>query len=257
MIDLHTHVLPGIDDGARDWEVALKMLEGFSACEMQTIVATPHFMDGYCSTPEEVRSLCNKLQQKAAAEGLEIEVLPGMEVYLSPGIPEMLRKNELLTINDTGKYMLVELPFQEVPAYTQRVIFELLIQNVTPVIAHPERNTEIEKDPNLMLRLLEKGALAQVNAGSLTGLFGDRVRRTAETLLTHNMIHCLASDAHSAVERGPGLGEALQRVKQLLGEQEAARLVWDNPLKVLQGQAIVPEEPLIYKKKLISRIFSW
>ncbi|MHB1127149.1 MAG: tyrosine-protein phosphatase [Bacillota bacterium] len=255
MIDLHTHVLPGIDDGPRDWDVALQMLKGFTACEMQTIVATPHFMDGYSTTPDEVRSLCTQLRQKAADLGVELEIMPGMEVYLSPDLPEMFRKNKILTLNDSGKYMLVELPFQEVPSYTQRVLFELLLRDVTPIIAHPERNAEIEKDPNLLLRLLEKGALAQVNAGSLTGLFGDKVRRTAEILLTHGMVHCLASDAHSVAERGPGLGEALHRAKQLLGEQAARCLVVENPLKVLQGQMIVPEEPQSYRKKLFSKVF--
>ncbi len=239
MIDLHVHILPGLDDGAQSPEVALEMARRACADGTGALVATPHVISGlYPNTREAVLEAVERLNSLISRHELTVQVLPGAEYRIEHDLPERFGRGELLTLNDSGRYLLVELPSSQIPAYTSRVIYELLLQGVVPVIAHPERNHGFVKDPSQLYNLIARGALAQVTAGSLTGLFGSTAATAAQLFLAHGCIHFIASDAHSPRGRAPVMSGALEPAGRLLGEDGAARLVKDNPRRVLQGKGV-------------------
>jgi len=244
MIDIHSHILPAIDDGPSELETSLQMLNIAAENGTTTMIATPHFH-------EQIRPKKHKIIQKLdllkeEAEKLNITLYAGMEVYLTPDTPQNLRKDNLLTLAGSN-YLLVEFPFQQIPSYIDTILFEIMLQGKAPVIAHPERYTEIIENPNKMLKYLEKGALAQINSGSLLGYFGQEVQACAENLLTHGMVHFLGSDAHSTGRRKPILKQALQQIKEIAGE-ETANILSENAEKLINKKPILSSHRPIEKK---------
>jgi len=183
----------------------------------------------------------NEFQQALNGEGIPLKVLPGAEIYLSPETPQRLANGELMTVNDQGKYLLVELPMQCVPGFTEEILFELKVRGVTPIIAHPERNLELAKNPERILDFAAKGCLMQINAGSITGLYGEKVRKTAHLLVKNDLIHLIGSDAHSAGGRCPRIREALGIVERL--KPGKAKEIANYGEKVLAGKEVGPEVP--------------
>lgn len=238
MLDLHSHILPGIDDGAKDLGTALAMAGIAVGDGITTMVATPHFMEGEIdNTRELVLAKCREYEQVLAKKNLPLKIIPGTEVYLSPNIPERMKRGELMTINDTGKYLLVELPMQSVPSWVEQVMFELNVLGVTPIIAHPERNGELAGDIELVARLVDKGCLLQINGGSLTGLYGKQIKKTADHLVKQGLFHFIGSDAHSAGGRSPRLKEEMAMLERLF--PGGAEYVAQNGKSVLAGEELV------------------
>ena len=197
MIDIHSHILPGVDDGARSIEESIKILQKAADAGVTTIVATPHVLEVPSKSEwQRVNNVFNRLKQKIVQENIHIEMILGAELFISPDLPQSIEENRELCINN-GSYVLLELPMLEIPPFTEQTIFELQLQEIVPIIAHPERNLEIQQMPNTLPGLLPKGVLTQLNAGSLTGVYGRKVQKTARTLLKKNLIHIMASDIHS------------------------------------------------------------
>lgn len=239
LVDLHIHILPGMDDGPGSPAEALEMARRAGAEGIGAVVATPHVITGlYPNTREKILESVEYFRDLLREKQLPLSVFPGAEYRLEPDLPERLARGELLTLNDTGRYLLVELPSSLIPPYTGRVIYELLLQGVIPVIAHPERNLALAKEPSLLYELVAKGALSQVTAGSLTGMFGSGAALTAQLFLAHGCAHFLASDAHSPHGRAPVLAEALEAATRLLGKDGAGRLASGNPLKAVRGTGV-------------------
>ncbi|RDV84794.1 tyrosine-protein phosphatase [Ammonifex thiophilus] len=154
MIDIHTHILPGLDDGAEDLEEALSMARLALADGVTALVATPHVIRGsFFPSRQEILETVSLLNERLAEQGLPLRVLPGAEYRLEPDLPERLAKGELVPLNDAGRYLLVELPSTFVPPYAERVLYELQLQGVTPILAHPERNAELCRRPELLASL--------------------------------------------------------------------------------------------------------
>jgi len=222
LIDLHCHILPGIDDGAASLDDSLAIARLALQDGVRRVVATPHWGEGaFTGTGAEIQERVRTLQRELLGRGVGLEILAGAELFLSPEVPARCAEDPLLTLNGS-RYLLVELPFRMVPPYAEQILFELQLQGIVPVIAHPERNAEITANPELLRKLVDRGALAQVTAGSLEGAFGSRVRRAAETLVKGRLVQIIASDAHSARGRPPRLEGAVRRAAQLVGD-EAAR----------------------------------
>lgn len=239
MIDLHTHILPGLDDGARSPEDSLAMAHCASADGIHSMVATPHVITGlYPTTREAILEAVEHFNGLLQKNEIPLTILPGAEYHLEPDLPERLARGQLLTFNDAGRYLLVELPAALVPDHTGRVIYELLLQGVTPVIAHPERNAGFVKEPPLLHDLISRGALAQITAGSLTGLFGNSAAKSARLFIEYGCVHFIASDAHSPSNRVPVLSVAAREVARLIDERKARCLVTDNPHRVVRGESI-------------------
>lgn len=237
MIDLHIHILPSLDDGPSDLEESLTMAGLAAADGITAVVATPHIIPGlYNNSREKILASVNEFRSQLVARNILLEVLPGAEYMLDPAIPGWLKEGKVMTLGDGGRFLLVEFPSSGIPVFAGQTLFEIAIQGVTPVIAHPERNAELLEHPDKLLPLLERGALCQGTAGSITGRFGSRVRQVAGWYLERGCYHFFSSDAHDPVHRSPNLSKArdvLDSYASGLGEL----LISKNPSRAVIGQA--------------------
>lgn len=239
MIDIHSHILPNLDDGARDLEESLNLCRMAEQDGVRTIVATPHMMeDHYDYDPEVIVLKFAELSHFVKKARLDLEILIGAEVHIRPDLVQRIMDRKVLTLNNTGRYILLELPFQVIPPHTKEIIFELMLKRITPIIAHPERISEAQEDPNKIYDFISQGALAQVTAQSFTGKFGSKAKKCAMRLVEHNLAHIIASDTHSIDLRPPGLTEAVRIVSKIIGEDAALDMVTTTPLKVIMGESI-------------------
>jgi len=244
MIDLHIHLLPGVDDGAADATVARAMLARAAAYGYRTMVATPHLPRRLDSAYLEqiVRTLA---EVRALADGSGIDVRLGFEAQLTPDLPARLQAGEPATLAGS-RTILVDLPFAGWPHHAESSLFALQRAGFRPVLAHPERYAAVQDDPARALDLAEQGILLQATIGSFTGLFGSRARQAAEHLLRHDAIHFVATDAHSAGHRFANIDRGLDRIGNLVGEARLRQLVHDVPRALLDDAdipATAPAEP--------------
>lgn len=246
MIDIHCHILPAVDDGSPDWETSLEMCAVASRDGIRKIVATPHVKAGvYDCDRSRIQQGIKELNARIPPE-LDIEVLEGADVHMAAGLIEKVKAGEVPTINN-GCYLLLELPFNSVPPNIEQIVFDFKLAGIAPVISHPERNTFFQKNAGLLSSLVNAGALVQVTAMSLTGGFGRDARKSAEEMLKTGLVHAIATDAHSAIERPPVLSEAVKRASRLVGRRAAQMMVLDVPESIVQGRPI--DAPLLIKTK--------
>lgn len=242
MYDLHCHILPDIDDGAKDMKESIAMLQLACSSGSDGLVATPHVIEGkWLPSWEEIVARCAEVNEAARENGIEITVYPGAEVGLNWDLLRNITGPGPYCING-GNHMLVELPALEIPRYTEEFFFALQTKGITPVVAHPERQAELIRHPEIILEWLQKGILIQINGPSLTGRFGQKVKGMAELLLVHNMVHCIGSDAHGVRSRKPELFAVKEKIKALAGEETTRRLLRDNPQLILCGEEIPSRE---------------
>ena len=245
MIDIHCHILPGLDDGSDCMETSLEMASLAVENGTKILVATPH-----CNIPNEYTNYFDdyliqyflQLQKGIEREGLPLRLALGMETFGTDNLPRLFRQGRLLTLNNT-RYLLVEFYFSDDPERVQAVLEGLLEEGVIPIVAHPERYEYVREDPDLAAEWKEKGCLLQVNKGSIVGSFGRSVQDAVHYLLQQGMADIVASDAHSPYRRTPFMGEAYNMVCDLYSLQEAQRIFWDNPLSVLQDRPTEPGRP--------------
>ena len=238
IIDLHAHILPGLDDGPSTVDEALRMCELNVQQGVTVVVATPHMCDSrYPVTSEDVRNGVKELSAVCRERGLDLEILPGGDVRLEPELLDALNAGEVLTVADSGRYILLELPPQIVPRI-EEIVFELEVLGVTPILSHPERNLDFLRRPKRLAELVDKGCLTQITGDSLIGIFGAAAKRTAERFLKSGLVHVVASDAHSARDRRPALGRVAQMLCSTVGEDMARKLLHTNPSKIIRGEPL-------------------
>ncbi|HIE51696.1 MAG TPA: hypothetical protein EYP85_08035 [Armatimonadetes bacterium] len=248
MIDLHTHLLPGLDDGARSLEEAVAMAEIAAQDGIQQILLTPHWARGkYEPSPETIAQKTKELQAACAACGIRLKFTAAAEVLLYDELPVQVRDGQVPTWGGQNPYLLLELPLFDWPLCMEEVIFQLQMQGLKLILAHPERYTRVQEDPAVLYRLSVSGVLAQVTAASLLGWQGPIVRRTAQMLIKQRWVQVIASDAHS-LRSPPQLTEAVQAATALIGEEAARQMVTTVPTRILQGSR-VPTDPLEPKRK--------
>jgi protein-tyrosine phosphatase len=256
LIDLHCHILPGLDDGPETVEAALEMVHIAVQDGIETIVATPHLLNGIFNvTVEDIYRGVDNLRQEVQKHHLPITLLPGADVYVDKDIPELIGKGKVVTLAGKGKHIMVELPQDSVPQEIADLLFRIQLKGVTPIITHPERNADIQQSPGLLTQLIQAGNLTQVTAGSLTGAFGSRIQECAYQLLKSGKIHLVATDAHSADKRPPRLTEARRCVEQEMGEEEARIMFDERPLMLLKGMYVEPPEPIQKQKTTRQRFW--
>ncbi len=238
MIDIHCHILPGLDDGPDTMEESLAMAEMALQDGIRITVATPHMLNGlYENDLESVQEDVLNLQEALKRRGLPLEIRVGGDVHVLPGMVEAVRAGRAVTIDNMGKYLLVELPSNSIPEGVKEEIFQLKLHGITPIITHPERNALILRDPLILEEFVEMGSLAQLTAMSLTGGFGRVARQGAETLLKRGLAHVISSDAHSVYDRPPLLSKAVEAAAAILGSfDEAEQMVKHTPAAVLEGE---------------------
>jgi len=255
MIDIHSHIIPEIDDGARSLEEALEMAKIAVADGIDKMVATPHIFNGASSdlTPSEILDRVARLQE---AIGDKLKIIPGNEVHISHEIIDHAKKNRFMKINQRS-YTLVEFPQLSIPLRAGDLLWRLREAGVHPILVHPERNAEIQRRPAILAEFIASGVFVQVTAMSVTGQFGQAARACAEILLKHNCVHFLATDTHRPAKRAPILSKGRDAAAAIVGEAKARRFVFDNPLAVINGEPIVEDDPLPFEspKRSLWRFF--
>ena len=236
MIDIHSHLLPGIDDGPRTWEDSLALCRSVAEHGVTTSIATPHLIDGvYNNTRSRLIGPVRELNDRLLQAGILLEVLPGAEVDFSSR--HVLEVTDELPRIGNGGAVLIEMPVAVVPPRIAELLFQIRARGLIPILAHPERNEELQRRPQLAHEWVAAGAALQLDAESLLGLWGHRARACAESVLRAGQYHAMASDAHSVDRRPPRLNEALERVRALV-EGDAMLLVNEGPRALLAGQCI-------------------
>ena len=263
VIDIHSHIMPEIDDGARNLEEAVEMARIAVQDGIERMVSTPHMFNGLSQNPgpSEILDRVAALNEAVAgACGGLLKILPGNEVHISHGIVDQVRHNQVTRINQRN-YMLVEFPRVTVPVAAEELFDQLLFEGVQPILVHPERNSQIQADPSIVAALVEHGVLIQVTAMSVTGEFGPAAKICADTLLRRNCVHFLATDTHRTSSRPPILSKGRAAAAAIIGEDRARALVLDNPRAVINGEAVQVQPPIHLgssakpKRSFFSRFF--
>ena len=236
MIDIHTHLLPSIDDGPETIEESIELCKIAANDGIKKIVATPHSKDGvYEAKSDKILEAVDVLNLKLKENQIDIEILPGSETHIHEGLVESVESGMVLTINNSGKFILFELPFVFIPPGTEKFVFNLKANGIVPIIAHAERISAFQKNPELVGQLVKVGALVQVNALALTGRAGPIEKECVELLLKNRWVHFIASDVHSLAGRPPILSKAVGNAAGIVGEEEARALVCHNPEQIING----------------------
>ncbi|MGI6776613.1 MAG: tyrosine-protein phosphatase [Acetivibrionales bacterium] len=230
MIDIHTHLLFGIDDGAKDYIETLKMLEAAQKAGLTGIIVTPHFM-AQCIN-------CPLFQERfdmvyCAASQMGIELKKGFELKIDPFIPGLAAQQSDIALN-SSKYILIELPADSFPFYTFEILFKLQIMNFVPIIAHPERNAGFIKDYSLFMKLVETGCMIQVDSSSIVGFNGRKVKRMAKRIIVSGHAHFVASDAHDIRGYSDWYCKAFKKVKNWVGEKACFDLFHNNAASIIE-----------------------
>ncbi len=248
MIDIHNHILPGVDDGAKNETQAVEMAQQAVNSGIKTVIATPHHKNRtYDNEKSFVKEDVRRLNALFEELFIQLDVLPGQEVRIFGELVEDFEKGEIQTLNDS-KYLLLEFPSDRVPQYTEQLIFDIQRAGMTPIIAHPERNRDLYADPNKLYELVSQGALAQLTAGSLTGVFGKEIKNVSFQMLEHNLIHFIASDAHNL---NPRSFETLKESYDVISKKYGANMQYsleENAQFLIRNENINQNEPLILQK---------
>lgn len=235
MIDLHCHMLPGLDDGAVDLAVAVEMARQFVDDGVGVVACTPHILPGlYHNSGPDIRTAVAQLRSVLADAGVPLQLVAGADNHIVPDFVQGIQRGHLLTLGDT-RYVLVEPPHHVLPARLEELFFSILVAGFVPVLTHPERLSWIRDNYALIQRLVGHGVWMQVTAGSLAGRFGRDAKYWAERLLSDGAVHILATDAHAPRKRPPELGRGRDLAARLVGEAEAVHLVSTRPAAILRN----------------------
>lgn len=233
MIDLHCHLLPGIDDGAPDLETSLAMARIAFADGIRTTACTPHIYPGlYNNRAPDIRERVAELQRKLDDSGIGIRLTSGADAHLTPELLPRLKRDSAPTLHGSH-YFLLEPPHHVAPPRFEESVFDFVAAGFVPVITHPERLTWIDRQYDIFVRLAKRGVWMQITSGSVTGRFGPQAKYWAERMLDEGWVHILATDAHGVKNRPPLLAEGQQAAARYVGKEEAHRLVFERPQAIL------------------------
>jgi protein-tyrosine phosphatase len=263
MIDLHSHILPGMDDGPGDNEQSLAMARIAVMGGIEQIVCTPHWVAlAFENSRETVIRAVGEFQGELDRNGIGLRVYPGAELRLDVELPRKIEAGEVATLNDTGRYALIELPDICLLPKLEGFFGQMIERGVTPVISHPERNMALLRAPGYLRAWVERGVLAQVTAASVSGRFGSEIERFSMYLVEHLLVHVIASDAHDPRFRTPVMADAVEKIGRIVGRETAEKMVGDTPRRILEGKEVRVEAPLPLGQgaggvSLSQRIFSF
>ena len=245
MIDTHSHILPGIDDGARDFSESLKFLNLAASQGVEIVFATPHSCDGvFDCEKDQILQACADLNKKLKAEDISIEVLPGAEVRVNDDLIVQYDKGNLLTLNNSGTHLLIELPSIFMISAISMMFRQLTERGVTPIIAHAERNPMIMAKPEIISEFIYTGAVIQITAGSLTGEFGKSSMKAARTMVNSGQVFCMGSDIHPG--RKYKMSDAKKRLIKLTDKKTAEMITYGNPYTIVD----IDERSFIFRQDI-------
>ena len=244
MYDIHAHILPGVDDGAKTPEDTVEMAQVAADTGTKIILATPHRKDvTEGSSVAHIRKLIKDMNERITAQGNDLKLVLGMENHLDVDLPDEIEAGRALPMNGS-RYMLIEMPFFGRPNYIEDVLFKVQLQGITPVLAHPERIEAFQEDIDLLASFVERGMLTQVTAGSVIGFFGKRVQAITNKMLQRDLVHVLASDTHFPDgPRSPKLGIGIKAASKFVGQDAAMAMVVNTPKAILEDSSFETARP--------------
>lgn len=255
MIDIHSHILSGVDDGSKDIDDSLDLARMAVKEGIRQIIATPHHKNGrYENKKQSVLSKVEELNIILEKQNIPLTVLPGQEPRIYGEILDDYEKGEILTLNDGGQYLFIELPSGHVPRYTEKLLFDIQMHGLVPIIVHPERNQELMEQPDLLYQLVKKGALTQITAASVAGFFGKNIKNFSLQLIDANLTHFVSSDAHDTSSRSFKMNEAFDVIEKKYGT-DMIYLFQDNAELLIEGKHVYKEIPARVKTKKFLGIF--
>lgn len=238
MIDIHTHIIPNIDDGSNSIEETFALLKEAVDAGFTDVILTPHYIKEYYETNTNIREYWVKSIQEALNKlEIPIKVYVGNEIYVCEDMDKLIFENDVSTLNNS-KYVLFELPMNTNIKYLDEIIFKITNLDKVPIIAHPERYSYVQKNIELVQKLHEKGVLFQSNYGSILGLYGDGAKKTVEKLLKHGAIDFFGSDVHATNSIYPMIEKSKKKIGKIVGTEELNKLTTINPRKILLNENI-------------------
>jgi len=236
MIDIHCHLLWGIDDGPKTLDDSLQVCSMLKSRGISGAIATPHYIVGstYQTNATSVISMTEQLNKALQKKVPGFEVKPGMEVFMTPDIIDLIKSNEIISLNGT-KYILIETSLNNISSYMEDVFYKIQLEGYIPIFAHPERNSKINMNFKLIERLISNGVLIQINHDSLMGRYGKNVKKFTEDLLKKGLVHFIATDTHCVNERFKGVEEFSNFLIELIGKENTEILTNVNPSRVLEN----------------------
>lgn len=249
MIDLHCHILPEIDDGARSLDVSLAMARAFVDQGVTHVACTPHILPGiYHNTGPQIREAITALQGHLDEAGIPLRLTTGADNHVVPDFVAGLRSGHLLSLGDT-RYVLVEPPHNIAPNRLDELVFGILLANYVPIITHPERLKWIEGKYDLMRQMAARGVWMQITSGSLIGRFGGRCKYWADRMVCEGLVQILATDAHNTTGRPPDLDKGRMAAEGLVGAREADLMVSGRPSDILANKGPHEVAPIVIERQ--------
>lgn len=235
MIDLHSHILFGLDDGARDVAMSIEMAKAWVADGVSVVACTPHILPGlYHNSGPQIRQAVAELQATLDQQGIPLRLVTGADNHIVPDFVEGLRSGHLLTLADS-RYVLIEPTHHVLPQRMNELFFRVQAAGYVPILTHPERLSWLSQHYDLVRQLVRNGVWMQITAGSLTGTFGRTPLYWSNKMLDDGTVHIIASDAHDPMKRAPRLADGYYAAAKRVGDAEAANLVLNRPLGVLEN----------------------
>lgn len=255
LVDIHNHILPGLDDGPTNWDETLLLAKQAVENGISHVIATPHHKHQhknhfYVNNPTQIINLVNEANRRLLEHQIPLEICPGIEFHLHKDICKDIAFHitDFLTLNNTGIYVLLEPPCSYYPEYTDEAVINLQKKGFKPILAHPERNKILRRNPDKIYNLVQRGVLIQITAGSIRGIDGKRLKNFSLHLLDHELVHLIASDAHHFSRRKFELRSTYEFIENYYSSNYTNYLK-DNAEKVLQGLEIHINKPTIIEKK--------
>ncbi|MDE1155699.1 MAG: exopolysaccharide biosynthesis protein [Acidobacteriaceae bacterium] len=251
MVDIHNHLLPGLDDGAGDLEMSLQMARIAVADGITRMASTPHASSHHVFDPERTAASLAQLRQALEQHTIPLQVVTGCDFHINyDNLQDAIAHPRRYTLNNT-EYLLIELPDHAIPPNLDQILYDLRLAGMTPILTHPERNPRLQQDPTPLGNWLRNGILIQVTASSVTGERGKPAQRLAHQMLRDRWVHFLASDAHDVVRRPPGMSQARAWVAAECDADYATLLTETNPAAVLDGLSLSaqPEPRNLYEEE--------
>lgn len=235
MVDIHSHLIPNVDDGSKSVEETFMLIREADRAGITDIILTPHYIvNSYEQNANTLILLKDKLQQILDKDKINVKLHIGMEVYITDNLIDLLKQNKLLTLANS-KYLLMELPLNTNVQYLDMVIFKLIENNIIPIIAHPERYKFVQEDPSKVRELIDSGCLIQSNIGSILGIYGKKAKKTIKYLLKNDLINFIATDTHRKNTIYPLLEKGIKKIEKITGKEKAEELTNLNVQKILNN----------------------
>lgn len=257
MIDIHSHILHEVDDGSENIDESINIIKRAERHGIKAMFATPHYLSsGFESDVKNNNDKLNEIKKRLVEENIDMDIYIGNEIFLDHEILDYIKENKATSLNGS-RYVLIELPMMQVPNYIENSVFNMKINGMIPIIAHPERYAYIQRDLGVIKRWVELGALMQLNLSSLAGRYGEEVNKVAIKMLERDMYHFVGSDVHKFNSKSLSVESSLEKVKGIVGNERYEEIVTTNGQMIISDEIVEAHETKNEKKSFFKKIISF